>query len=82
MSPREEENYLARLHGRDTIDNLREDLNELDAKFRIYEQVLRTNGLFETAELRIKQAKDASLERDRQFREWRTAHPEEELAFE
>lgn len=82
LSPREQENYLARLQGTDTMDNLREDLNELIVKFRIYEQILRVNGLLEAAELQIKQAKSDSLERDRQFREWRKAHPEEELPFE
>lgn len=82
LSPREQENYLARIQGTDTLDNLREDLNELTVKFRIYEQVLRTNGLIEEAELQIKQAKADSLERDRQFREWRIEHPEEELPFE
>lgn len=82
LSPREQENYLAKLRGEDTIDNLREDLGSLQSRVTIYEQVLRTNGLFEVAEFRIKQAKEVSEESAQHFREWRATHSEVELPFE
>lgn len=82
LSPREQTNYLARLRGEDTMDNLREDLNSLQFQTSIYEQVLRENGLFNAAKLKIKQAKKEAEESARQFKEWRSAHPEEELPFD
>jgi hypothetical protein len=82
LSEQEQKNYLARLQGTDTIDNLREDLDDLHLRSLIYEYVLRDNGLLEVAEFKIKQAKSETKERNQQFREWRSSHPEEELPFE
>lgn len=81
LSPREKENYLARLHGGDTFDTLKEDFHELFFKAEIYERVLRSHGLLDEAMLRIKQAKEKSQEETRKFTEWMKAHPEEELPF-
>lgn len=82
LSPREQENYLARLRGEDTIDNLREDLNKLFFKAGIYEQVLREHHLLEEANLRINAAEDKRLRLEQQFKEWRLANPNEELPFD
>lgn len=82
LSPREEENYLARLRGEDTIDNLREDLDELYFKVRIYEQILRSYGLFEKAEKKIEIVKEESTKQEMQFKEWRLVHPDAELPFD
>lgn len=43
------ENYLARLRGEDTIDNLREDLQELHLRMDAFERVLRKHGLLQEA---------------------------------
>ena len=43
------ENYLARLRGEDTIDNLREDLQELHFRMDAFERVLRKHGLLQEA---------------------------------
>lgn len=58
LSPKEQENYLARIQGTDTIDNLREDLNKLFFKAHIYEKVFRSYGLLSEAESKIKQAEE------------------------
>lgn len=63
LSPGEQENYIARLRGEDTIDNLREDFDKLFFKTQLYEQVLRNNGLLEEAELKIKAAEEESKKR-------------------
>ena len=65
----------------DTIDNLREDFNELFFKAEIYEQVLQIYGLLEEAKIKIKNAKEGSRERAKQFDEWLAAHPDAELPF-
>jgi len=44
LTPKEQENYLARLRGEDTIDNLWEDLPELSFKADIYYHVLRKHN--------------------------------------
>ncbi len=81
LSTREQENYLARLRNEDTIDNLREDFNELFFKAEIYEQVLQIYGLLEEAKIKIENAKEESRERAKQFDEWLAAHPDAELPF-
>lgn len=43
------ENYLARLRGEDTIDNLREDLQKLHFRLDACERVLRKYGLLKEA---------------------------------
>lgn len=82
LPPREQENYIARLRGEDTIDNLREDFEKLFFKARIYEQVLRNNCLLEEAELKIKEAEEESKKQALQFREWCLANPDIELPFD
>lgn len=49
MDPKSRENYLARLRGEDTIDNLREDLQELHFRMDAFERVLRKHGLLQEA---------------------------------
>lgn len=49
MDAKGRENYLARLRGEDTIDNLREDLQELHFRTDVFERVLRKHGLFQEA---------------------------------
>lgn len=82
LPPREQENYLARLRGEDTIDNLQKDFNALFFKAEIYEQVLRSHGLPEEAMCKMKRAEEKSQKRSKQFDEWRAAHPEAELPFD
>lgn len=82
LSPREQENYIARLHGEDTIDNLREDFNKLFFKTQVYEPVLRSNGLLAKAERELKTAEEESIKQTLQFKEWRLANPNEELPFD
>lgn len=82
LSPRDQENYIARLRGEDTIDNLREDFDKLFFKAQIYEQLLRSNGLLEEAELKIKAAEEESEKQALQFREWRLSNLDIELPFE
>ncbi len=43
------ENYLARLRGEDTIDNLREDLQETHFRLDACERILRKHGLIQEA---------------------------------
>ena len=43
------ENYLARLRGEDTIDNLREDLQETHLRLDACERILRKHGLIQEA---------------------------------
>lgn len=81
LSPGEQENYLARLRGEDTIDNLREDFNELFFKAEIYEEILRSHGLLDKAKFEIDRAKEESQKKSRQFGKWLAAHPEAELPF-
>ena len=47
LSPKERENYIARLRGEDTIDNLRADLDEMHFKLLIMEKVLKRHGLMD-----------------------------------
>ena len=82
LSPREQENYIARLRGEDTIDNLREDFDKLFFKAQIYGQVLRSNGLFEEANLKIKTAEEESKKHALQFKEWRISNPDIKLPFD
>lgn len=49
LTEKERENYLARLHGVDTIDNLREDLKKVTFRMNCYEYVLRNYGLLDEA---------------------------------
>jgi len=82
LSPRERENYIARLRGEDTIDNLREDIQELFFRMNIYERALRQHGLLAEAEQMYKEAKERSSDDERQLRKWMDEHPEEELPFQ
>ncbi|MFA9466385.1 MAG: hypothetical protein ACERKN_19150 [Velocimicrobium sp.] len=82
LSPKEQENYLARLRGEDTIDNLREDLDKLFFKSQIYELVLGDHCLIEEANLRIKAAEDKLLKQKQQFNEWRMENTDKELPFD
>ena len=49
LTEKERENYLARLQGVDTIDNLREDLEKVMYRMNCYEYVLRNYGLLDEA---------------------------------
>ena len=42
-------NYLARLRGEDTIDNLREDLQKVHLRMDAFERILRKYGLLQEA---------------------------------
>lgn len=50
------ENYLARLRGEDTIDNLREDLSQAYFKLQIYEKVIKKHHLEAEVNLYINEA--------------------------
>ena len=54
MNERECENFIGRLVNRDTIDNLREDLNSALLKIESYEFILRKYGLLKEADEYIK----------------------------
>lgn len=82
LTPREQENYLARLNGTDTIDNLKEDLRELEIKADIYCKVLRRHGLIPEAEEFIQEEKERALERARELSELLAGHQMEELPFD
>lgn len=49
LDPKSRENYLARLRGEDTIDNLREDLQELNLRMDAFERILRKYDLLQEA---------------------------------
>lgn len=49
LDERGRENYLARLRGEDTLDNLREDMQEMQFRLNAYEMVLKKSGLFKDA---------------------------------
>ncbi|MCD8300431.1 MAG: hypothetical protein LUC41_04570 [Clostridiales bacterium] len=53
------ENHLARLRGEDTLDNLREDLDEALRKADVYYRVLIRHGLLAEAEYEMAAAKSA-----------------------
>jgi len=78
LTPREQENYLARLHGEDTIDNLREDFQELSFKADIYYQVLQKHDLIQEMEKLLQETKEKS----REFSEWLAAQPADEWPFQ
>lgn len=54
LTPREQENYIARLQGRDTLDTLREDMTELMFKMDAYRRILQKYGLLSEAETLMK----------------------------
>jgi len=78
LAPRARENYLARLRGEDTIDNLREDLSALSFKADIYYQVLKEHDLLQEADKLIQKSKAASAI----LSEWLTTQPIDELPFQ
>lgn len=82
LSPKEKENYLARLSGEDTIDNLRDDLSRLVFKVRLYEQILRDHHLLEEADARMAEAKKMQTKLERQITEWMIRNPDVEMPFE
>lgn len=82
LSKMEQENYLARLRGTDTIDNLRRALDRMRLCTAVYERVLRKNGLLEKAVLMIEDVEKETSENTWELEKWLEAHPEEELPFE
>ena len=78
LTPKEQENYLSRLRGEDTSDNLREDLLELSFKADIYYQVLRKHGLIQEMEKLFQETKEKS----RELSEWLATQPVDELPFQ
>lgn len=58
LAPEERDKYVARLKGEDTMETLKEDLYEAIYKLNIYEKILRSYGLMELAEQRIKAGKE------------------------
>lgn len=60
LPPRERANYIARLQGEYTIDNLREDLNEAHFKLSVMEMVLKKYGLMEEVNKEIREAQARS----------------------
>ncbi len=79
LPARERENYIARLNGVDTIDNLREDLEQELFRTSIYEKVLRSHGLLEEAnQLFHKRIEESNA----LMSEWTKNHPDEELPFD
>jgi hypothetical protein len=61
LPPRERRNRRARLMGKDTMDNLREDLLDAHNKIDTYEWLLRKNGLLEEAQSMIRKNKEESM---------------------
>lgn len=49
MDAKGRENYLARLQGEDTVDNLREDLMKAHFRLDACERILRKHGLLQDA---------------------------------
>lgn len=54
LAPSEQETYIARLHGGNTVETLLEDLSELSAKAEAYRRVLKKYGLLKEAEALMK----------------------------
>lgn len=54
LTPKEQENYIARLQGRDTVDTLREDMTELLFKMEAYRRILQKHGLLSESETLMK----------------------------
>lgn len=54
LTPKEQENYIARLQGRDTLDTLREDMTELLFEMEAYRRILQKHGLLSEAETLMK----------------------------
>jgi vacuolar-type H+-ATPase subunit I/STV1 len=78
LTPREQENYLARLHGEDTIDQLREDLSVLSFKADSYYKVLQKHSLVQEAEELIQKTKAES----KSFSEWLATQSMDALPFQ
>jgi len=78
LTPKEQENYLARIRGEETIDNLREDLRELSFKANIYYRVLRKYGLIQETEKLLQETKEKS----RALSECLATQPVDELPFQ
>lgn len=76
LTGKDKENYLARLHGEDTIDTLREDLQTACYERDVYYKVISRHGLLREA----KEFLEAGLELSRSIQ--RTALSFEELPFE
>jgi hypothetical protein len=60
LDERARENYIARLQGRDTIDNLREDLENADLRLRACSAVLERHGLMAEVEHQLESWKHES----------------------
>ena len=79
MTEDERENYIAKLNGVDTIDNLCEDLDQELFRTSIYEKVLSSHGLLEEAnQLFHKRIEESNIF----MSEWIKNHPVEELPFD
>lgn len=62
MSDKEREKYLRELRHEETVDDLREIIDQYWFKISIYEYVLRRHGLMEEAETEMHEAKRRSAE--------------------
>ena len=69
LSPRERDNYIARLNGEDILDNLREDLETLTLQANAYYEVLAIHGL-------VKEAEKSILKYQEKQEEYRIRHEE------
>lgn len=78
LSERERVNYIARIRGEDTIDNLKEDLYQAVFRLRICEQVLASYGLLDKVEERMKESEALSIALDEEFKKSKI---NEELPF-
>ena len=81
MNTEEQEEYLAKLRGEDTIKSLKKRLDELLYKTDVYEKVLKKYDLVEEAEALIEEGRALS----KAFDEWAEAEmgklPEGELSW-
>lgn len=62
LTPKERENYIARLQGRDTVETLQEDMSELTFKTEAYRRILQSHGLLSEAEALMKTWKANRIE--------------------
>lgn len=62
LNPQDQETYLARLRGENTIETLTEDISEMSFKLAAYHRILKEHHLLSEAEVLMKCWKENAIE--------------------